>query len=138
CEAGASSFAAHARPCSVTELMGNMIAELVEGEFVQMRPHNFSMETYLRKTYLKTASMIRNASRSAAILRSGFHRFGTAAERTTFRVGSGVKDDWVELVSQYGESLGMAFQITDDVLDFEPSSVTVRCGGPAAAMRAVH
>ncbi len=46
-----------------------MIAELVEGEFVQMRPHNHSMELYLRKTYLKTASMIRNAARSAAIIR---------------------------------------------------------------------
>jgi len=84
---------------TVTGLLSNMIAELVEGEFIQMRPEQeMDLDIYLRKTYLKTASMLRNASRAAAIL-------------------SGAAEEHVEAASAFGENVGMAFQIVDDVLD---------------------
>ncbi len=89
---------------TVTGLLSNMIAELVEGEFVQMRPQSLSMDVYLRKTYLKTASMLSNAARAAAVLSDPLN---TAA---------------IETASQYGEALGMAFQIVDDVLDITSDS----------------
>ena len=87
------------RDHTVTGLLSNMLAELVEGEFVQMRPQNLSLELYLRKTFLKTASLLRNAARAAAVLSDP----GNAAA--------------IETASAYGEALGMAFQIVDDVLD---------------------
>jgi all-trans-nonaprenyl-diphosphate synthase len=103
--ARASVSLAGLRDHRVTELLSNMIAELVEGEFIQMRPQQTTMDMYLRKTYLKTASMISNAAQSAAIL-------------------SGAPESWIKAVADYGTNLGMAFQITDDILDFEPSSIT--------------
>lgn len=85
----------------VTHLLSQMIAELVEGEFIQLKPqHELTMDLYLRKTYLKTASMLRNAARAAALL------------------GDCVSGH-VEAATLYGEHLGMAFQITDDLLDYE-------------------
>jgi geranylgeranyl pyrophosphate synthase len=102
--ARASVSLADLKDHTVTGLLSNMIAELVEGEFVQMRPQSLSMEVYLRKTYLKTASMLRNAARAAAVLSDP----GNALA--------------IETASAYGEALGMAFQIVDDVLDVTSSA----------------
>ena len=92
---------------TVTGLLSNMIAELVEGEFVQARPQSeLTMEVYTRKTYLKTASMLRNSARAAAVLSDPQNEKAIAC------------------ASEYGEALGMAFQIVDDILDFAPDGST--------------
>jgi hypothetical protein len=62
---------------------------------------------YLRKTYLKTASMLRSAARASAVLNDANNAVV------------------VEAASEYGESLGMAFQIVDDILDFQVGLVVL-------------
>ena len=76
----------------VTELLSNVIAELVEGEFMQLKAQKSNFDYYLKKTYLKTASLIANATRSAAIL-------------------AGCQRDVVDNATEYGKNLGMAFQV---------------------------
>lgn len=99
--ARASLQLARLRDHTVTELMSSLIAELVEGELAQLRPSSeLTMDYYLRKTYLKTASLLRNASRAAALL------------------SDAAATEAIEAATEYGEALGMAFQITDDMLDF--------------------
>lgn len=102
--ARASVSLAGLRDHRVTELLSQMIAELVEGEFVQMRPQGeLSLDLYRRKCYLKTASMLRAAARAAALL-------------------SEASEEQVEAASCFGEALGMAFQVVDDVLDLRPNT----------------
>lgn len=97
--ARASVQLAGLRDHQVTGLLSNMIAELVEGEFVQLRPQGeLTIDLYKRKCYLKTASMLCNAARAAAIL-------------------SDAAPAHVEAATAYGKAIGMAFQIIDDVLD---------------------
>ncbi|MDA1189059.1 MAG: polyprenyl synthetase family protein [Chloroflexi bacterium] len=59
-----------------------------------------NMEQYLDRIYNKTASLFTTASESGAIL-------------------SGVSEDRVQALRNYGYNLGMAFQIVDDILDYE-------------------
>jgi len=65
----------------------------------------------LQKTYLKTASLLANGCRCAAIL-------------------SGADRSVVEISTDYGKNLGLAFQIVDDLLDFTGSAEEL--GKPAA------
>jgi len=62
-----------------------------------------TFDHYLKKTYYKTASLISNGCRSAAIL--GDH-----------------SDELVEMAAEYGKNLGLAFQLIDDLLDLTGSS----------------
>lgn len=73
---------------------------MVGGQVVDMEStgRNVNMETILYIHAHKTGRLIRSAARAGAIL-------GNAA------------DDEVEAFSRYGEHLGLAFQITDDILD---------------------
>ena len=106
----ASVALARLRSPEVTELLATVIANLVEGEFMQLRntaqgerdPLFAPDETipyYLRKTYLKSASLISKSCRAAALL--GGH-------------GADVAD----AAYAYGKNLGLAFQLVDDMLDF--------------------
>jgi len=98
----------------VTELMSNTIAELVEGEMMNLKQINpLSFSNYMKKTYLKTASLIENACTSAAELCDD-------AEPST-----------IKAASTFGKNLGMAFQFVDDLLDF--TSTTSTLGKPAHA-----
>ena len=72
------------------------------------------MELYLRKSYYKTASLICDASRSCALL-----------------AGHATDSDVVAAAEEYGYHLGLAFQIVDDVLDFQLDSTQL--GKPAGA-----
>lgn len=94
----------------VTELMAVALGELIEGEFMQITG-SIDFDYYLRKTYLKTASLLANGCRSAAIL-------------------GGASRDMVDAATEYGRNIGMAFQIVDDLLDFTGSSQEL--GKPAA------
>lgn len=108
--ARASVSLAQLQNCEVTELMASSLADLIEGEFMQMRGSS-AFDPYLRKTYLKTASLLDKSCGCAAIL-------------------SGANRDVVNMATEYGKNLGLAFQIIDDLLDFTGSAEEL--GKPAA------
>ncbi|VDM95736.1 unnamed protein product [Thelazia callipaeda] len=101
---------------SVISVMATIIEDLVKGEFMQMDDGlNLSstqrFNKYMAKTYSKTASLFANSCRSAAMLSD----VSEAIELSAY---------------EYGKSLGIAFQMIDDLLDYvSPSSVT---GKPTA------
>ncbi|GAM18968.1 hypothetical protein SAMD00019534_021430, partial [Acytostelium subglobosum LB1] len=86
----------------VHELFATVLAELVEGEIMQIKSTGLSFDNYLRKTYLKTATLITNACRSSALL--------CGCDRAT-----------VDIATEFGSNIGMALQIVDDLLDFTSS-----------------
>ena len=104
--AKASVALAALRNTEVLILMATVIENLVTGEMMQSRSsqdERMSLDYYYRKTFLKTASLIANSCKSAALL--GNH-----------------SDEVAQLASDYGYHLGMSFQLVDDVLDFVGSS----------------
>lgn len=118
----ASVALARLRNAEVVELLATVIANLVEGEFMQLknterdeRSPKWSEETlgyYLQKTYLKTASLISKSCRASALL-------GNADAQT------------VDAAYSYGRNLGLAFQLVDDMLDYTRSGEEL--GKPAGA-----
>ncbi|KAJ9145335.1 Polyprenyl synthetase [Pleurostoma richardsiae] len=118
----ASVALARLRNAEVVELLATVIANLVEGEFMQLkntardeRNPAWTEDTlayYLQKTYLKTASLISKSCRAAALL-------GGADAQT------------VDAAYAYGKNLGLAFQLVDDMLDYTRSETEL--GKPAGA-----
>lgn len=118
----ASVALARLRDAEVVELLATVIANLVEGEFMQLRNTasderrpvytDDALAYYLQKTYLKTASLISKSCRAAALL-------GGADEAT------------VDAAYAYGKNLGLAFQLVDDMLDYTQSNKEL--GKPAGA-----
>lgn len=119
----------------VVELVASVLANLVEGEVMQMKgnvpsaaangagsaagkdgarstivsasslsgrgPTPEIFEHYMRKTYLKTASLIAKSARATTIL-------GGAGSRQGWVEGEAVKD----IAYEYGRNLGIAFQVS--------------------------
>ncbi|KAL8935333.1 MAG: hypothetical protein Q9211_004755 [Gyalolechia sp. 1 TL-2023] len=118
----ASVALARLRNAEVIELLATVIANLVEGEFMQLKntaldetQPEWTEETlsyYLQKTYLKSASLISKSCRAAALL-----------SQNTPEV--------VEAAYSYGKHLGLAFQLIDDMLDYTVSEAEL--GKPAGA-----
>ncbi|KAH8668749.1 hexaprenyl pyrophosphate synthase [Xylariales sp. PMI_506] len=118
----ASVALARLRNSEVIELLATVIANLVEGEFMQLKNtaqderspkwSDEAMTYYLQKTYLKTASLISKSCRGAALL--------GGADATT-----------VDAAYAYGKNLGLAFQLVDDMLDYTRSEKDL--GKPAGA-----
>jgi len=118
----ASVALARLRDAEVIELLATVIANLVEGEFMQLK--NTALDElspvwtedaityYLQKTYLKSASLISKSCRAAALL-------GQSAPEV------------VEGAYGYGKNLGLAFQLVDDMLDYTISGEEL--GKPAGA-----
>jgi len=95
----ASVALARLRNAEVIELLATVIANLVEGEFMQLKniqndgsDQESAIDYYLRKTYLKTASLISKSCRAAAILG------GSTSELT-------------DAAYSFGRNLGLAFQV---------------------------
>lgn len=120
----ASVALARLRSPEVTELLATVIANLIEGEFMQLKntvldeaSPTFSPEKtlpyYLHKTYLKSASLISKSCRAAALL-------------------GNCPGNVVDAAYAYGKNLGLAFQLVDDMLDFTASDVS-QLGKPAGA-----
>lgn len=89
----------------VIALMSQILEDLVSGEILQMasgREETTSVDTYMTKTFYKTASLIANSCKSVALL-----------ARCT--------DNEASVAWGYGKNLGIAFQLVDDVLDFTSS-----------------
>ena len=118
----ASVALARLRDAEVVELLATVIANLVEGEFMQLkntaqdeaRPvwTEDTITYYLHKTYLKSASLISKSCRAAALLGQ-------------------CTPDVVEAAYAYGRNLGLAFQLVDDMLDYTISGEEL--GKPAGA-----
>lgn len=118
----ASVALARLRDTEVIELLATVIANLVEGEFMQLKNTALGervpvwreevVEYYLQKTYLKSASLISKSCRAAALLGSA-------------------ETNVVEAAYSYGKNLGLAFQLIDDLLDY--TSPSAQLGKPAGA-----
>ncbi len=113
--AQSSWYLANLDNLEVVKLLSQVIMDLAEGE-IQQGLNRFatslSIEAYLEKSYYKTASLIANSSKAAAVL-------------------SDMPGDVAENLYDYGRHLGLAFQIVDDILDFTGS--TEELGKPAGS-----
>lgn len=113
--AQSSWYLANLDNLTVVKLLSEVIMDLAEGE-IQQGLNRFdagtSIEAYLEKSYYKTASLIANSARAAAVL-------------------SGVSAEMEANLYGYGRAIGLAFQIVDDILDFTSSAETL--GKPAGS-----
>lgn len=111
----ASQLLAKLRNEEVIKLISQSINDLVKGEFMQMGSKEKDLDRfshYIEKTFNKTASLMAYTCKAVAILSNK----GESMEKAAF---------------EYGSSLGIAFQLIDDLLDFVSSESTL--GKPAAA-----
>lgn len=118
----ASVALARLRDPEVTELLATVIANLIEGEFMQLKNTALdekepvwseeNVSYYLQKTYLKSASLISKSCRAAALLAHS-------------------APEVVDAAYAYGRNIGLAFQLVDDMLDYTISGTEL--GKPAGA-----
>ena len=102
--ARASVLLARLENTAVVQIMATALESLVAGEIMQLKssPEELlQMQSYLRKSYYKTASLICYACRSTALL--GGHAYGSTVATAC---------------EEFGFHMGLAFQIQDDILDF--------------------
>jgi len=113
--AQASWHLANLDDLDVVKLLSRVIMDLADGE-VRQGLYRYdtgqSFETYLEKSYCKTASLMANSARAAGVLT------GLAAPR-------------LDALFHFGRQLGLAFQVVDDILDFTGSDQQL--GKPAAS-----
>jgi len=97
----------------IDRLFSDTVASLVEGTLIEMLDaHTFdlSIDQYLTRITGKTASLIAACCKGGATV-------------------CGASDEIIEQMRQFGEALGMAFQIIDDVLDYQGTESVI--GKPA-------
>ncbi|NJN22527.1 MAG: solanesyl diphosphate synthase [Leptolyngbya sp. RL_3_1] len=113
--AQSSWYLANLDNLTVVKLLSQVIMDLAEGE-IQQGLNRFdvdlSIESYLEKSYYKTASLIANSAQSVGVL-------------------SGLPKAQTESFYGYGRHLGLAFQVVDDILDFTGSTEVL--GKPAGS-----
>jgi len=113
--AQSSWYLANLDNLQVVKLLSEVIMDLATGE-IQQGLNRFdasiSIETYIEKSYYKTASLVANSSKAAGLL-------------------SEVSPETAEHLYAYGRHLGIAFQIVDDILDF--TSTTDTLGKPVGS-----
>lgn len=113
--AQSSWYLANLDHLEVVKLLSEVIMDLAEGE-IQQGLNRFdtslSIDAYLEKSYYKTASLIANSSKAAALL-------------------SNVSEEMALDLYNYGRHIGLAFQIVDDILDFTGSEDVL--GKPACS-----
>jgi hexaprenyl-diphosphate synthase len=116
----------------VVELIASVITNLVEGEILQMNKvaqqgaalvgasyvGGDSWNVYLKKTYLKTASLMAKGARAAVVL-------GGAREGEV----------WKEVAYAYGRNVGIAFQVLTHVSMFRLFVVSMTGSYPVARRR---
>lgn len=115
--ARASVLLARLENTAVVQVMATALESLVAGEIMQLKspPESLlEMESYLRKSYYKTASLICYACRSTALL--GGHAYDSTVATAC---------------EEFGFHLGLAYQIQDDILDFTAAASVL--GKPALA-----
>jgi all-trans-nonaprenyl-diphosphate synthase len=113
--AQSSWYLANLDNLQVVKLLSEVIRDFAEGEILQginRFDTSLSQAAYLEKSYYKTASLIANSAKAAAIL-------------------SNESQELAENLYNYGKNLGLAFQIVDDILDFTASTEVL--GKPAGS-----
>ena len=96
-----SWYLANLDDLEVVKLLSRVIMDLADGEVKQglfRYDTGQSFETYLEKSYCKTASLIANSARAAGVL-------------------SGLPAHQLDELYRFGRQLGLAFQVVDDILD---------------------
>ncbi len=100
--AKAGEFVADTQTPRVIKLFSQTLGTISSGEIAQWRAAynaDQTREDYFRRIYGKTASLFTLSTQSGALL-------------------SKALDDAVAVMKEYGDNLGIAFQIVDDILDF--------------------
>ncbi|MBI3167727.1 MAG: polyprenyl synthetase family protein [Chloroflexi bacterium] len=99
--ARAAKLAADTDHLPLMKLFSETLATIVNGELTQMFISHglINRENYYKRIYAKTASLFEMTSRAAAMV-------SPAGEET------------IESMRDFGYQIGMAFQIVDDILDF--------------------
>src|SRR5436305_12576139 len=97
----------------IDHLFSDTVATVCEGTIMEMMTSgqiDLSLEAYYEKIKHKTACLIAACSKGGAIV-------------------SGASEQEIALLHEYGMNLGIAFQITDDILDYTEDQSTI--GKPA-------
>jgi geranylgeranyl pyrophosphate synthase len=110
----AASLGAKVDSTAVMRMFAGTLSTIVNGEITQIFGRNSvtHREDYEQRIYAKTAVM-----------------FEMAARAPSFLVGK--EREYDESLRVYGKSIGMAFQIVDDILDFSSDAKTL--GKPVAS-----
>ncbi len=110
----AAKLAAETESVAVMQLFAETLTTIVNGEITQLFESRglASRENYEKRIYAKTASLFELATTAPALL-------------------SPVSEAVVDASREFGNSIGLAFQIVDDILDF--TSEQVRLGKPVAS-----
>ena len=113
--AASTTFVCETGNIRVISRFSETLKELSEGE-IHERLTSFDLEQtrddYWRRIYNKTASLFSTAAQAGAIL-------------------SNLNEEYINALECYGRNLGMAFQIVDDILDFEGTEEEI--GKPVGA-----
>ncbi len=99
----------------IHQALSTSIVEMVKGEIEQIKEFyhpNITLRKYLRRIKRKTALLIAISCELGAII-------------------SGASNETVKLIQRFGYYVGMAFQITDDILDYVSSEKEL--GKPAGS-----
>ncbi len=100
--AHAAEFVARTGNIRVIRNFAATLGVMAQGELKQdMAAYEYSedVQRYLDRIYGKTASLFATAAENGAIV-------------------TGAAEEYVDPMRRYGEALGMAFQVVDDILDF--------------------
>jgi geranylgeranyl pyrophosphate synthase len=106
--ARAAILAAETDHLPLMKLFSETLATIVSGELTQMFSARglINRENYYKRIYAKTASLFEMTSRAAAMV-------------------SPVGETEIEAMRDFGYQVGMAFQIVDDILDFNGEQAAV-------------
>ncbi len=113
--ARAGEFVSDTQTPRVIKLFSQTLATISSGEISQFRGAfviNQNRENYFHRIYGKTASLFSLSTQSGAVL-------------------SKAPEESVEIMKEYGDNLGIAFQIVDDILDF--TSTETAMGKPVGS-----
>ena len=114
--ARSSLYLARLRNVEVVELVSTVIEHLVRGEVMQLKhalagdDYRRVFDVYLKKSYYKTGSLMANGCMAVSLL-------------------AGHPRDTSVAAFQYGKHVGIAFQLIDDMLDFQGTAKSL--GKPA-------
>jgi octaprenyl-diphosphate synthase len=95
------------------EIVSEAVKSMTEGELLQLqksRKLNIREEDYFRIISSKTAALISACTACGARSATG-------------------NPDIIQLMKEFGESIGIAFQIRDDILDYEGNGLTGKISG---------
>jgi geranylgeranyl pyrophosphate synthase len=106
--ARAAILAAEVNHLPLMKLFSETLATIVNGELTQMFTSRglINRDNYYKRIYAKTASLFELTTRGAAMV-------------------SPVNEDAIEAMRDFGYQIGVAFQIVDDILDFNGDQNTV-------------